>query len=127
MQTEYKVTIPGEFPSLNQFIAANRTKPILGNKMKQESQIYIKVFLREQMRGVSITEPIYITYHFYCKNKKRDLDNISSYFHKVFQDSLVDLKIIPNDGWNNIIGFSDLFYIDKEDPRIEVVLKSPNQ
>lgn len=120
MQTTYKLTIPGEFPSLNQFINACRTKPILGNKMKQESQRYITLFLAQQLKGVRIEQPISIDYKFYCKSRKRDLDNISSYFHKVLQDSLVDYGTIKNDGWNNITGFSDSFFIDKVNPRVEI-------
>lgn len=41
----------------------------------------------------------------------------------VIQDALVKAKIITDDGWKNIIGFSDEFYVDKENPRIEVVIE----
>ena len=36
------------------------------------------------------------------------------------QDELVKSRILQNDGWANIIGFSDSFAVDKQDPRIEV-------
>ena len=120
----YKVTIKGEFPSLNEFIFANRSNPYVGNKMKKESQYLISMFIKLQLKGIHIKEPIHIEYRFYCKNRKRDLDNISGYFHKVFQDALVNCNVIDNDGWNNITGFTDLFFIDKSNPRIEVFLST---
>ena len=58
----------------------------------------------------------------YEKNKKRDLDNISSFGRKVIQDALVDNGTLKNDGWENVVGFSDTFYIDKDNPRIEVII-----
>ena len=63
-----------------------------------------------------------IDYILYEKNKKRDLDNISSFGRKVIQDALVDNGILKNDGWEDVVGFSDSFYIDKENPRIEVII-----
>lgn len=54
------------------------------------------------------------------ENKRRDLDNISSFGRKVIQDALVQAKVLKNDGWKNIIRFSDDFYLDPDNPRIEV-------
>lgn len=62
-------------------------------------------------------------YKWYKPNSRRDLDNISSFGRKVIQDALVKAKIITDDGWKNIVGFSDKFYVDKENPRIEVVIE----
>jgi len=36
---------------------------------------------------------------------------------------LIAQQTIDNDGWNNIVGFEDHFFIDKHNPRIEVVLE----
>ena len=62
-------------------------------------------------------------YHFYEPNKRRDLDNISAFAHKVIQDALVKCKVLNNDGWKEITGYTDSFSCDKENPRIEVVLE----
>lgn len=37
-----------------------------------------------------------------------------------FFDALVKSGTIPNDGWANVKGFSDSFFIDKNNPRVEV-------
>ena len=57
------------------------------------------------------------------KNRKRDLDNISAFAHKVIQDGLVQCGLLANDGWKNIVGYSDDFYVDKDNPRIEVTIR----
>ena len=72
--------------------------------------------------GLIIDRPVFIYYRFYEKNKRRDLDNISGFAHKVIQDALVKNGILENDGWANITGFDDSFFIDNEHPRIELTI-----
>lgn len=120
---EYKFTIDGKLPSLNEFIAKNRSNPALGNKMKQENQIHVEYHIMRDLRKVHIDKPVYLMYTFYEPNKKRDLDNISGFAHKVIQDALVESGVLHNDSWFYIVGFSDDFKIDKDKPRIEVVIK----
>lgn len=62
-------------------------------------------------------------YRWYEKDKRRDLDNVSSFGRKVIQDALVYTGVIQNDGWKEITGFSDEFYVDKKNPRIEVEIE----
>lgn len=120
---EYKVVIEGRFPSMNEFINANRTHKQKGNKMKQQSQDDISWQLLQQHRKLHIDKPIKLHYTFYEPNKKRDLDNISGYFHKVFQDALVHCGIIMDDSWHYISGYSDTFLVDNKKPRIEVIIQ----
>lgn len=123
---EYKITVPGDFPSLNEFIDANRRSKgrwNKGNQMKQRDQNIICTYIRQQLRKVHIDKPVYLKYTYYCKNKKKDLDNISGYFHKVFQDALVHCGVIHNDSWQYIFGFSDQFFVDNKSPRIEVIIQ----
>lgn len=117
---KYKITVDGRFPSLNEYVEANRTHKHKGNKMRRESEQLISMYVMQQLRNVHIDNPIFIIYHFYEPNKKRDLDNISGYFHKVFQDALVYNNVIFNDNWHYITGFQDFFDIDNKHPRIEV-------
>lgn len=117
-----RITIPGRFPGLNEFIDANRRKKGKfnpGNTMKQKDQRTICHYLPE----VRFKKKIFIEYNFFEPNSKRDKDNISGYFHKVFQDALVQAGCIPNDGWKEIRGMTDYFEIDKRNPRIEVVIE----
>ena len=51
------------------------------------------------------------------------MDNISSFGRKVIQDALVTSKVLKNDGWDEIKGYSDEFYVDSKHPRIEVLIE----
>jgi Holliday junction resolvase RusA-like endonuclease len=127
---EYKFTFYGVLPNLNDYLQGERI-PIRkngkfttkGNVMKQENQRKIIKILRRDLLGLHIQKPIEITYKFYEINRKRDLDNISAFAHKVIQDALVKAGTIENDGWKHIRGFSDEFYVDSENPRIEITLR----
>lgn len=94
-----------------------------GNDMKQQYQVIISNAIRLELKRTHINSPIRLKYMFYEPNRKRDLDNIAGVAHKFIQDALVKCKVIDNDGWNNIVGFEDHFFIDKHNPRIEVVLE----
>lgn len=121
-------TIHGTFPSLNEFIAANRSRRgnwSKGNQMKQEDQEIIVLYLRKERVGFQsrLHPPVFIRYHFFEKNLRRDLDNISGYFHKVFQDALVAAGILEDDSPKFITGMSDSFSVDRKNPRIEIEIE----
>lgn len=127
---EYNFVFQGTMPNLNDYLQGERI-PVRkngrfttkGNLLKQENQRKILNIIRKELLGIHIEKPITITYKFYEQNIKRDLDNISAFAHKVIQDALVKAGTIENDGWKHIKGFSDEFYLDSENPRIEITLK----
>lgn len=53
---------------------------------------------------------------------RRDPDNIAAAV-KFIWDGLVEAGVIPNDGWKENGGWSNHFEVDKDNPRIEVVIK----
>lgn len=122
MSSSHKLVFPGKLPSLNEFISACNKNPKAGGRMKWEDQNKVEWFIRSQLRGVRIKKPVTMVYTWYEPNRKRDLDNISSYGRKVIQDALVHCGVLHNDGWKQILGFSDRFYVDRKEPRIEVVI-----
>ena len=79
--------------------------------------------ISKYLRKVHIDKPVYMRYAWYERNRKRDLDNVSSFGRKVIQDALVSKGVISDDGWKNIKGFSDEFYVDNANPRIEVEIE----
>lgn len=119
----YKFTIPGRLDALNEYTSANRTNPYAGGKMKRVNEDVVIWAIRQHIRGVHITKPVIIHYSFYEKNKKRDKDNILSCAMKFIQDSLVKCQVLKNDGWNEIENFTHMYYVDKDNPRIEVVIE----
>ena len=90
--------------------------------MKKNDQDFVAFQIRQEIKGYTVKGPVMMVYRWYEKDRRRDLDNISSYGRKIIQDALVQCKILPDDGWNYIAGFTDEFYIDKKYPRIEVEL-----
>lgn len=116
----YKFTIFGRLAGINELIAAERTNRYKGASLKRSAQRLCEIAIRKELRGIHIKKPVRITYRFYEKNRKRDLDNISGFAHKVIQDALVATKVIENDGWRNILGYTDEFYVDPVNQRIEV-------
>ena len=118
-----QMIIPGRFPGLNDFIYECKTKNGKwngGNAMKQRDQRTICQYIP---KGLTFKRPIFIEYTFYEPNARRDKDNISGYFHKVFQDALVQSGVIKDDGWKYISGMADYFAIDRKFPRIEIFIK----
>lgn len=118
-----RFTINGRLNGLNEYTRACRTNRYAGAKMKEENEQKIKWFAIKSLllaRG-AFTGKVHITYKWYEQNQKRDLDNIA-FAKKFIQDALVGLGVLQGDSWQHIVGFTDEFYIDKENPRIEVII-----
>lgn len=127
---EYHFTVPGTLPGLNDYLKAERkftrrggTAHSAGNDMKQENQMLICNAIRLQLKHLKIQKPVHISYRFYEPNRRRDLDNIAGVAHKFIQDSLVRCGVLENDGWDQITGFSDAFFVDRHNPRIEITIR----
>lgn len=120
---EYLLVIPGTLNNLNDYIAAERTNRHKGAKMKADNGNIVSVAIRQRMRDVRIEKPVFMEYTWVEPNRRRDLDNISSFGRKVIQDALVKTGVLKDDGWKYVVGFSDKFEVDKSDPRIEVRIK----
>lgn len=118
----YKLVIEGTLPGLNDYQYECRSHFSKGNEMKQSCICIVSAYIFQQIQNLHIEKKVRIDYYWYEPNRKRDLDNISSFGRKVIQDALVENRVLKNDGWKNIVGFSDTFFIDKENPRIEVVI-----
>ena len=120
---EYRRTIYGRLPGLNDMIDADRRDRRAGNRLKQESQDTIRLYILRDLKHLKIEKPVELHYSFYEPNRRRDLDNISGYAHKVTQDALVASGVLKNDGWSNIVGMKDSFFVDARNPRIEVIMR----
>jgi len=120
---EYLLTIPGTLNNLNDYIAAERTNRHKGAKMKASNESIVAAAVWQCMRGIRIDKPVFMEYTWVEKNRRRDLDNISSFGRKVIQDALVAAGVLKDDGWKYVVGFSDRFQVDKDNPRIEVKIR----
>lgn len=120
---EYLLIIPGVLNNLNDYIAAERVNRHKGAKMKADNGNIVVAAIKQCLSGVMIDRPVYMKYTWYEPNKRRDKDNVSSFGRKVIQDALVQCGVLKDDGWKYVVGFSDRFEVDRENPRIEVLIK----
>lgn len=116
------LVIDGQLPNLNEYTRACRGNKFLGAKMKKNAEEWITIFINQQLKDIHFEGTVELAFRWYEPNKKRDLDNIC-FAKKFILDSLVSNGIIVADGWKGVIGFTDHFFVDKENPRIEVDIK----
>ena len=119
----HTLIISGRLDNLNDYIAACRANQYKGAHLKAKNEQKVRAEIYEQLGRLRITRPVRMIYRWYEKDRRRDLDNISSFGRKVIQDALVDTRVLKNDGWKEIVGFSDEFFVDAHNPRIEVEIE----
>lgn len=122
---QHRFVIKGRLPGLNEYLKAERSfrrGHSCGNDMKQGCQDIVSEAIRKDLGHARVKAPVTIHYAFYEPDRRRDLDNIAAVAHKFIQDALVSSRVLENDGWQYIRGFTDEFHVDRHDPRIEVVL-----
>ena len=121
---QFKLTIPGILPGLNEYIDAERSHKgkYKAASMKKQAQNVIGYMIKTQLRGIRFTRPVVIHYLWIEPSRRRDKDNIA-FAKKFIQDSLVEAGVLNNDGWANIEHFTDDFAVDPKNPHVEVTIE----
>lgn len=115
--------IPGQLDNLNDYTTACRSKSWqAGAAMKKKNEKKITKEIKKQLEGQHIIGAAELNFKWYEPNKKRDLDNVC-FAKKFILDALVAEQVIESDGWRGVRGFTDSFFIDAKNPRIEVEIK----
>lgn len=117
---DYRLTIPGRLPGLNEYTEENRRNHHAGAKLKARYQELVKWYIRAQLHGKAIDKPVFLLFEFYELDKRRDHDNVSSFARKIIQDALVECGTLQDDGWDYVTGYLDKFAVDRKNPRIVV-------
>jgi len=112
------IIIPGELPDLNQIIA--ETKGHWGNysTLKKTNTQIVAYCTKQATKRKYKKIDLDITW--YCKDKRKDKDNIMAGGLKMILDGLVVAGVIKNDGWSEIGSINNHFEVDKDNPRVEV-------
>lgn len=118
-----KIVIPGELPDFNTIIKKSKSHWSKYAAFKHKYTFDVALIIRSQKLKPVKKYPIKIKFCFYCKGQRKDPDGISSGARKVILDSLKVAQIIIDDGFKYIAGFTDEFYLDKNNPRIEVFIE----
>ena len=127
---KYKVTIPKWESGLNELLNHQekrydyRTKKMrVYNTEKTKNERLIRQCLYKQgLDKVRIEKPIAIHYTIYAKDKMHDRQNLGSCLDKCFCDALQALKILKNDGWNDIVKIGFDYDVDRNNPRAEITI-----
>lgn len=115
-----KLVINGRFPSLNEYINAERSNRYMGSKMKKAyTQLVWAEAKNQKLRKI---HPVEIIFTWYEKNQKRDKDNVA-FAKKFILDGLVEAKVLDGDGWKGYGDFMDRFEIDAKNPRVEIEIE----
>lgn len=127
----YKVVIKsriGSFPikGLNELLNNqywNARAKKFNNEVKASNDMMCRIAIIKAMRGVKIDAPIRCHFHIYAKDKKHDRGNIYTALEKSFLDALQHTKVIKNDTFDLVYDSTFITELDRENPRIEVVIE----
>ncbi len=114
-----KIIIPGELPGMNEIIRASKSHYHAYNNMKREHTENVAWLAKATKKEY---EKIDLEITWYCKNRRKDKDNIMA-GTKFILDGLVMAGVIENDGWRHVGSISHDFKVDRDNPRIEVIIK----
>lgn len=127
---KYKVVIDNWTSGLNELLNHQekrydpRTKRMrVYNTEKVKNERKIRSCLQKQgLDKVKLKTPIAIHYKIYAKDKKHDRMNLGSCLDKCFCDALQTMKILSNDGFDDVVEIRFDYGLDRSDPRAEITI-----
>lgn len=114
-----KFTIQGELTDLNAYIGALNSSRWGGNAIKQSETNRVMYEALQAKLGAITAYPVKLEFRWYAKDKRKDIDN-TAFAKKFVLDGLVEAGVLADDSRKYVSGFSDEFFVDKENPRVEV-------
>lgn len=93
------------------------------NQVKADNDKVCRLAIQKYMRGVKIDKPIKVTYHIYAQDKRHDRGNLASATEKSFLDALQEMKVIKNDGFDDVLDSTFITELDRNNPRIVVEIE----
>ncbi|MBL4576412.1 MAG: hypothetical protein JKY51_10020 [Opitutaceae bacterium] len=116
-----KIVLEGEFTDLNTYINVERTHRFKASALKKhETNLVADLVGYKQVPPVNFY-PVHIAFTWYTKDKRKDADNVC-FSRKFLLDGLVKGGVLFDDSRKYVGGFSDTFAVDKENPRVEIVI-----
>ena len=127
---KYKVVIDNWTSGLNELLnhqekrydpRTHRMRVYNTEKVKNERKIR-SCLQKQGLDKVKLKTPIAIHYKIYAKDKKHDRMNLGSCLDKCFCDALQTMKILSNDGFDDIVEIRFDYGLDRNDPRAEITI-----
>lgn len=114
-------TIEGRFPSLNEYVEAERRNRFAGAKMKRRETERAR--LAAASSGMpAFTGCVTVRFLWIEPNRRRDLDNVA-FAKKFVLDGMVAAGVIEGDGQSHVVGLADFFEVDPARPRVMVEVR----
>ena len=127
---KYKVVIDNWVSGLNELLnhqekrydpRTHRMRVYNTEKVKNERKIR-SCLQKQGLDKVKLKTPIAIHYKIYAKDKKHDRMNLGSCLDKCFCDALQTMKILSNDGFDDVVEIRFDYGLDRNDPRAEITI-----
>lgn len=117
-----KIIIPLPLMTLNEYTNTNRGNRYAGASSKKKATGICAVYTKQAMnKGFELGGfPADFEFHWYAKDRRTDKDNLA-FQRKFIFDGFQDAGLIKNDNWATIGDWKDTFYLDKENPRVEIM------
>lgn len=114
-----KFIIDDRLNSLNDYTNACRKNAYAGATMKKQNERVVMFYIRKYKLKKVEHYPVMIKIHWYEKDRRRDIDNIT-FATKFILDALVKMEVIEDDGQKYINEIEHHVSIDSKNPRIEI-------
>lgn len=114
--------IPGEFEGMNEIIALAKKHWSAYARMKETNTFRAWVAIKAA-KIQPVANPVLVSFHWICKDRRRDKDNVAAGGRKPILDGLEKAGIVRRDSWKLIDGFKDSFAVDRKSPGVVVTLE----
>ena len=121
IEKQQLLIIQGSLMGLNEYIKLSRNNKYESAKAKKIQEKTIMLYIKK-CELKPITNPVNIEICWYEKHNRRDIDNII-FASKFIMDALVKGGILIDDSRKYIKSINSTVYTDRENPRIEVLIK----
>lgn len=124
MEKGYELFIPGPLPGLNEMIDAAKGCGGTGRKyaaMKRSWTNTIALLAKVHLKPVTRAR-FEFTWH--EESRRRNPDNVAC-GHKFVFDGLVQAGILKNDGWSEVLGWTDAFVVSDKPGVHVLVIEEP--
>lgn len=119
-----QIIISGELTDLNTFIKKINYNRFVGAsiKKKETERVFWDCKYSDPLAKVK-KYPVIITFSWFSRDCRKDIDNVA-FAKKFILDGLVMARVLENDSRKFVAGFKDYFFIDKKNPRCEVLIEN---
>ena len=114
-----KFFVPGPLPGQNTYMG-NGTRWTYGKDKKTWAAAIGFAIRAAKIRPMP---RVHIEWVWVERNTRRDPDNFTGISKKFILDTLVSQGILKDDGWQEIAGWTDRWYVDKDEPGVWVTLQ----